>query len=342
MTALEPRRRFAVFLAACLVLTMAAAALAPLVGSVRIGPGDLWRALLGEGDPVVRTIVLQSRIPRVLVAVLAGAGLAVSGAVLQAILRNPLADPFTLGVASGGALGASLVILLGGSAIGASVLGLGLQYAASMAGSLGTLLLILAAADRFGMSSGTIVLAGISVNIIVTSSILFIQYMSDIAQSHLIVRWLMGELDVWGAPPAAAMAAVVLPCVAVAVLMAGRLNHLAMGDLVAASRGIGVRRVFTVGVILASLVTGGIVAVCGPIAFVGLVVPHIVRLVAGHDNRFVIPLSAAAGALLLVVCDGVARTVVAPGEIPVGVLTSILGGTALIALLVFKRRAMGA
>ena len=273
-----------------------------------------------------------------MLACFAGAGLAVCGAILQSILKNPLADPFTLGVASGGALGAALVILFGSTT---SILGMSLLQTAAMTGSIITLLLILAAAGRVGLGSGSIILAGISVNIIVTSAILFMQYMSDIAQSHLIVRWLMGELDVWGWKQVVPVMVVVTPGVAAAVLLSGRLNHLMTGELLAAARGIEVRKIFILGIIITAIMTGAIVAAAGPIAFVGLIVPHIVRFFVGYDNRYVVPLSAIAGAFLLIVCDSVARVVVAPGEIPVGVITSILGGSTLISLLIFRRRTMG-
>jgi iron complex transport system permease protein len=332
------RQKFLVAGAILCALLAAALVLSPMAGSVWVGPRELLHALLGYGDNVTVSIVMKSRIPRTLLALFAGAGLAVSGAVLQALLKNPLADPFTLGVASGGALGAALVILLGA---GTSFLGVSLLSAASMAGSVLTLLLILAAARRVGLGSGSIILAGISINIIVTSAILFLQYLSDIAQSHLIVRWLMGELDVWGTSQVLPVAAVVTPGVAAGIFLSGRLNHLMTGELLAAARGIEVRKVFAAGVVATSLMTGAIVAVCGPLAFVGLIVPHIVRSFAGYDNRLVLPLSALAGALLLIVCDGVARTVVAPGEIPVGVITSILGGTTLVVLLLLRRRSMG-
>ena len=273
-----------------------------------------------------------------MLACFAGAGLAVCGAILQSILKNPLADPFTLGVASGGALGAALVILFGSTT---SILGMSLLQTAAMTGSIITLLLILAAAGRVGLGSGSIILAGISVNIIVTSAILFLQYLSDISQSHLIVRWLMGELDVWGWMHVVPVMVVVTPGVAAAVLLSGRLNHLMTGEILAAARGIEVRRIFVIGIITTSIMTGAIVAAAGPIAFVGLIVPHIVRFFVGYDNRYVVPLSAIAGAFLLIVCDSVARVVVAPGEIPVGVITSILGGSTLISLLIFRRRTMG-
>ncbi|MFH1437623.1 MAG: iron ABC transporter permease [Pseudomonadota bacterium] len=312
--------------------------LSPLAGSVWIEPGDFFRYLFNPDDDVTLAIILKSRIPRTLLACFAGAGLAVCGAILQSILKNPLADPFTLGVASGGALGAALVILFGSTT---SILGMSVLQTAAMTGSIITLLLILAAAGRVGLGSGSIILAGISVNIIVTSAILFMQYLSDIAQSHLIVRWLMGELDVWGWMQVVPVMVVVTPGVAAAVLLSGRLNHLMTGELLAAARGIEVRKIFITGIIITSIMTGAIVAAAGPIAFVGLIVPHIVRFFVGYDNRYVVPLSAVAGAFLLIVCDSVARIVVAPGEIPVGVITSILGGSTLISLLIFRRRTMG-
>jgi iron complex transport system permease protein len=323
-----------VFLALLLIVLM----LSPLAGAVWIRPGDFLRHLISPDDGVTLSIIMKSRIPRTLLALFAGAGLAVSGAVLQSLLKNPLADPFTLGVASGGALGAALVILFGSAS---SLFGAGLLQAASMAGSLVTMLVILAAARRLGLGSGSVILAGISINIIVTSAILFLQYMSDIAQSHLIVRWLMGELDVWGMGQVGPVMIIVTPGIVVGFLLSGRLNHLLTGELLAAARGIEVRKVFLIGIVATSLMTGAVVAACGPIAFVGLIVPHIVRFLVGYDNRYVIPLSALAGAVLLVLCDTVARVVVAPGEIPVGVITSILGGSMLIGLLFFRRHSMG-
>jgi len=320
------------------ILFLAALVISPLAGSVWISPRDFLSHLFGSGDDVTLAIIMKSRIPRTLLALFAGAGLAVSGAILQALLKNPLADPFTLGIASGGALGAALVILFGGTA---SLLGFSILQTAAMTGSIITLLVILTAVRRVGLGSGSVILAGISINIIVTSAILFLQYMSDISQSHLIVRWLMGELDVWGMRQVLPVIAVVTPGIAAGIFISGRLNHLLTGEILAASRGIEVRKIFVVGIVITALMTGAIVAACGPIAFVGLIIPHIVRFLVGHDNRFVLPLSALVGAVFLVVCDCVARVVVAPGEIPVGIITSILGGATLIGLLFSRRPAMG-
>jgi len=332
------RRRFLLAAAALLALLAAALLLSPLAGSVWIGPGEFLRSLLGPGDDVSLSIILKSRIPRTLLAVFAGAGLAVSGAVLQSLLKNPLADPFTLGIASGGALGAALVILF---VPVSSFLGIGAIQAAAMAGSILMLLVILAAARRAGMGSGTVILAGIAINIVVTSAILLLQYLSDISQSHLIVRWLMGELDVWGMAQVGPVIVVVVPGIAASVVLSGRLNHLLTGEILASARGIDVRRLLLACIVVTSLMTGAVVGACGPIGFVGLIVPHIVRFFVGYDNRYVVPLSALAGGTLLLVCDSVARVVVAPGEIPVGIITSILGGSALVGLLLSGRRSMG-
>jgi len=337
---MEPAKKKFLMMAFILLCLLAISIVfAPMFGSVYIKPSEFIEVLTGKGEGGVdATLIFQSRIPRVLLAILAGAGLATSGAVLQSLLRNPLADPFTLGVASGGAFGAGVAIIFGSSS---SILGMSSSVLFSMAGSLLTLLLIIAGARWVGLSSGSIILAGVSLNIIFTSLILFLQYLSDISQSHLIVRWLMGEVDVWGMQKVTLAGMVIILGVIASIFISGRLNHLLTGDILAEARGINVKKLFFISIIITSLMTGAIVSVCGPIGFVGLVVPHIVRLSCGYDNRLVIPLSAPSGALLLVLCDAVARTIVAPAEIPVGVITSIIGGTSLVFLLTFRRNAMG-
>lgn len=333
---MDAKRKFLLSVTVSLVILLVVIVIAPSAGGEWVNP----LVVFVSGAPQSSLLImLKSRIPRVVLGVIAGASLSVCGAMLQAMLRNPLADPFTLGIASGGAMGAAIAMVSG--LVGQSPVGIALNQIFSMAGSLICLVFIILAAWRFGLSSGSVILTGISINIVVTSGILFIQYIADISQSHLIVRWLMGELGVWGFGEVLPVAVIVLPGIAVSILISAKLNHLITGEVLAGGRGINVNRVYMVIIIISSLMTGAVVSVCGPIGFVGLVVPHIVRFITGYDNRIVIPVSASVGAIFLLLCDTVARTIASPSELPVGIITSITGGTLLISFLMMRRRAVG-
>ncbi|MFJ4788747.1 FecCD family ABC transporter permease [Streptomyces sp. NPDC088794] len=326
-------------LAALLSVALLAALTAAVArGSTAIPPAEVWsvvwRRLSGEAPrPGTNDLIVwQLRLPRALLAALVGAGLGLVGTAVQALVRNPLADPYLLGISNGASLGAVAAIVLGLGAGGA--LGLGLSGAAFV-GALVTFALVWAIARRGGgFAPLRLVLAGVAIGQFLSgfTSYLVLQA-GDEQQTHSVLFWLMGSLS--GASwPLLAVPAVAVPAAWLCLQARARgLNALLMGDETAAGLGVDVtrlrRELFTV----TSVLTGVLVAVSGAIAFVALMVPHVCRLVVGGDHRRLLPLSALFGAVLLVVVDIVCRTAMDTQELPVGVVTSLLGAPALLYLL---------
>ena len=315
---------------------VAAVAIAPLIGST---PIDLRRALdwsIPFADNSDAQILFIARLPRTLAGALVGSTLAAAGVVFQGLLRNPLATPFTLGVSAGAALGAMLAITF---APALTWLGISLAPAASFAGSLLAVAVVylLASARHRGLSTEVLLLAGVTMNAFFSALILFVQYFADFAETFRILRWLMGDLDVSSYEPLlTAMPLVVAALIAFAWL-AAPLNLLSLGADAAEARGLNVLRAQRVAFVSASLATGAAVSVGGPVGFIGIIVPHLVRLMVGADHRVVLPASALFGAAFLIACDTVARTVLAPLELPVGVITALIGGPFFLWLLVRKQ-----
>ncbi|MEU8874900.1 iron ABC transporter permease [Streptomyces javensis] len=307
-------------------------------GATSIPPGEVWsvvwRRLTGHAPrPGTNDLIVwQLRLPRALLAALVGAGLGLVGTAMQALVRNPLADPYFLGVSNGASLGAVAAIVLGLGAGGA--LGLGLS-AAAFAGALATFALVWAVARRGGgFAPLRLVLAGVAIGQFLSgfTSYLVLQA-GDERQTHSVLFWLMGSLG--GASwPLLAAPAVAVPVVLLVLQVRARgLNALLMGDETAAGLGIDVVRLRRELFAVTSLLTGVLVAVSGAIAFVALMVPHVCRLVVGGDHRRLLPVAALFGALLLVVVDLVCRTAMDTRELPVGVVTSLIGAPALLYLL---------
>lgn len=319
------RRRLAVVLPLVVLAALAAVVLAPTVGSTPISLRRAFDRTTPWAANVDAQIFFVARLPRVLAAALVGATLATSGVVLQALLRNPLATPFTLGVSAGAALGAMLAIAAG---LDLGALGVTSVPLASFLGSIVATALVywLARSQRRGLSTNVLLLAGVTLNSFFSALILFVQYLADFTQAFRTVRWLMGDLDVGSyAPLVAALPLIVLALAAFAVL-ARSLNLLSLGADAAAARGVDVTRAERLAFLSASLATGAAVSLAGPIGFIGIVVPHLVRLLVGADHRVVLPASACIGAAFLIGCDLVARTVLAPLELPVGIVTAMIGG----------------
>jgi len=299
-------------------------ALAPMIGPVNI---DLNNALFGgsfDSNNLDAEIFFLARLPRILLAALAGAALAVAGAVFQALLRNDLAAPFTLGVSSGASLGAVIAI----SFLGISPQGFSFVPIAAFLGSLLAIFLVFGIVpNKHGeLPAPVMILAGVTVNFFFAALVMFIHYMSDISQSFQIVRWLMGGLDITDYSTILCISPIVLIGICCLIFFSRDLNLLSTGIESAQSRGVNIIFVQRVSFICASLITGAVVSVCGPITFLGLIVPHIVRLIIGPDNRILIPASMFFGATFLIICDTAARTIIAPAEIPVGIITAMLGG----------------
>lgn len=304
-----------------LILALVAAGIlltAPFIGMECLSPAQI----IPDGLP--RTIFFDLRLPRVLTAFLAGGGLALCGLVFQALFRNPLADPFTLGVASGASFGAAAVILLG---LGGSILGVPAISLGAFAGAAASMLLVHGLASLKRTATGaTLLLAGIAVSFLFSSLLMFVQYLSSLRDSFHIVRWLMGGIEVFGFGPVLGLLPWVAAGGAVIALNLPQLDQLLAGEDLAHSRGVSVRLTKNALLIATTAVVGAIVAVCGPIGFVGLMTPHVCKLLWRTSHRLLAPIVFVAGGVFLVVCDTAARTLVAPAEMPVGVITALLGG----------------
>ena len=289
--------------------------------------------LPSEIDPVAATVVADVRLPRILAAVLVGGMLGVSGAIFQALLLNPLADSYTLGISTGAAFGASLVIVL-------QIFGVVLPPAVSVpifafVGGVGTLamVLFLAAGDR-RLSSTSLILAGVIVAAILSAAIGFLKFLAD-EQVGIIIFWLMGSLSGATWQNIVLLAPTALLGTLAAIFYSRDLNIMATGDRAATSLGVHTVRLRTILLVTGTLMTSLAVSVSGIIGFVGLIVPHILRHLAGPDNRRLIPFSFFLGGLLLLLADTLTRAVL-PVEVPIGVLTALLGGPFFCIL--FKKR----
>ena len=304
---------------------------APLIGPVSL-PFAAIADPLGS-DPSSR-IFWQIRVPRVVAAFLGGAGLAVGGAVFQAVFRNPLATPYILGVAAGASFGVAVVARIG---VGVVVLGVGLQSWSALGGALLAIAVVwMITKLRPDAATSTLLLAGVSLNFFFSSLILFLQYTASFADAYRVLRWLMGGLGGVDASSVIQMTPFVTVGMLVIFAFGRELDLLATGSELAASRGVAVARTRTTLFVATSVMVGGVVAACGPIGFIGMMSPHICRLLLGPGHRLLLPASAVFGGAFLVLCDVAARTVVAPAELPVGVITAFLGAPFFLWLLLRK------
>lgn len=275
-------------------------------------------------DSFARTLFFRLRLPRVLLAVLIGASLSLAGAALQALFRNPLAEPYTLGVSGGGALGASVAIALGW---GAHFLGIPLVFVASFAGAMAAIAVVKFIAQTGAIVlPGALLLSGVVVNLVATAAVLALQYVVDPDSALRILRWIVGSLDVVGMAPIRLMFFLLAPAWLVLLAFARQLHLMAIHEDTAATLGVNVKRCENTVYVVCSFLVGVTVANGGAIGFVGLVVPHAVRMMFGEDLRIVLPGSLLLGAAFLVLADALARTVLPSGELPVGAVTGLLGG----------------
>jgi iron complex transport system permease protein len=329
------RTRLALTVAGFGTLALVTCLLAPLVGSTQISLARVFDRSIPFEENVDAQIFFVARLPRVLAGAMVGATLAAAGVVFQAMLRNPLATPFTLGVSAGASLGAMLVIIFGVSiAIGPFT---SVPLASFAGATIATALVYwLATPSGRAMSTSVLLLAGVTLNSFFSALIMFVQYIADFAQVYRAARWLMGDLDVGGFDPIVAAVPLTLAAFAMFAVLPSSLNLLSLGADAAAVRGVDVVRSQRLAFFSASLATAAAVSLAGPIGFIGIVVPHLVRLMVGVDHRIVLPASALFGAAFLVACDLLARTLIAPVEIPVGVVTAMIGGPFFLWLLVRK------
>jgi iron complex transport system permease protein len=307
----------------------AALLLAVGVGAVPVSPGDVLHALAGTADPDIRAIIVDLRLPRAALAVIIGAALAVAGTVFQALLRNPLAEPYILGVSGGAAVGAVAVIGFLAAAPG------WLVPVAAFAGGIGAIALVFRIAASVGTTLDTrvLLLAGVVVGAFFNAVILLLLTLADVETFRSAVFWMMGSLAsaTWGS--VGLLALYTIPALAVLLALARPLNLMAIGEETALYLGTRVERVKRVAYVVASLLVAAGVAAAGVIGFVGLIVPHALRLVWGGDHRFLLPGSALAGGAFLLLADTAARTVAAPVELPVGVVTALIGVPVFVVLL---------
>lgn len=302
--------------------------LLPSVGMNWISPR------MPDPESMDSTVYWTLRVPRILTGALAGAILAAAGAVFQAVFRNPLSTPYTLGIASGASFGAALSLVFSAVLLIPESLS---TVSGAVAGGLAATAIVLGLSRLLkSPSPATILLAGIAVSYLFSSLLMFLQYVSNLRSSFHIVRWLMGGLEVGGYGPAVILALAALLGLPYLWIRAGVLNQLVTGHELALARGVDVRREQTILYLLTSVLVCLVVAYCGPIGFIGMMVPHTCRILVGPDHRLLLPASAIAGAAFLCICDTLARLVIAPAEIPVGVLTALLGGPFFLALLYLK------
>ncbi|MGE5768672.1 MAG: FecCD family ABC transporter permease [Betaproteobacteria bacterium] len=309
------RRRALLILATLILLALASFWTALAAGSIAVAAGDVLSALFGQPAPGA-DVVLKLRLPRALAAFACGGLLALAGALMQVLLRNPLADPYILGISGGAGVGALFAMLLGLPALGID----GLAFA----GALGAMLLVFGLAHGDGSWTQTrLLLTGVIVAAGCGALVALMLAVAPEDRLRGMLFWLMGDLaqatDTW--PPLLVLAA----ALALAMPFARELNLLARGLLQAQALGVAVSRLRYAVYLLASLATAAAVTTAGSIGFVGLVVPHLVRLATGHDQRLLLPASVLAGGSLLVLADTLARTLIAPQQLPVGVLTALIG-----------------
>ena len=313
-----------------------AAVICPLIGSPRLALGDVIADLRGQGGHAA-DILFRYRIPRVILALLVGGTLATVGATFQVVLRNPLAEPYTLGATGGAALGAVLAISV--PRLWISVGPFSSVQLLALVGSAATLGLIYALARHpAGISMNTLLLAGVTISILCGGAILLVRYLVNPNLLVQMDRWMMGGLDVVGYRDLAALFPLLLPGLGLLFMQARSLNHLALGAELASGHGVDVAAVQKEAFIGGGIATAAVVSLAGPIGFVGLIVPHAVRRISGFDHRIVLPASFLLGGAALAVCDTAARTVLSPTEMPVGIITALVGGPLFIWLLIRTAR----
>jgi iron complex transport system permease protein len=317
---LTPSRVFRLSLVMALVLLLVGAA-SLLLGTAEV-PFRKFLALvsgtLNPDDPA-RLIILKIRLPRIILAGLAGFSLALGGVVFQALLRNPLADPFILGVSSGSAFGAIIGILLGFTfAVGIPLM--------SFAGALLTVYLVLALGTRkMGMESSTILLTGVILNAFFTAVIMFFISIATDSRLHTMLFWLYGDLSQSRYAPLIILTPALIVASVILFSFAKELNLITTGEEIALQLGVDVEKAKKTCLVLVSLVIGLVVSFSGLIGFVGLIVPHMARMAFGSDHRLLIPVASLGGAAFLIAADTLARVLISPGEVPVGVITAFMG-----------------
>lgn len=313
----------------CLVLVLSVLVSAS-VGAVRIPLGEIIDIVTKGPDTVNSSILLDIRLPRIILCCIVGAGLAAVGGVMQGIFKNPLVDSYTLGMSSGAALGAVISIVTG---INISIFGISTTGVYAFIGAVSTLFFVYGLAyTKNRISVNSLLLAGVAVSYFLSSVISLAMMLNHNKIEH-IVFWTMGSLSLATWSKVWTSTAIILPGICILILFTRELNMLAMGEESAQHLGVNVNRFKNILLVTCSIIVGSVVSTGGTIGFLGLVAPHIIRIICGADNKKVIPYGAVLGAILLVLSDTIGRIAIQPVEIPVGIMTSILGGPFFIYLL---------
>jgi iron complex transport system permease protein len=304
------------------------------IGPTQSGMRSAFSALFSthESDSVLYSIVWRIRFPRVLLAMVVGATLSLGGLVFQALLRNPLAEPYILGISGGSAIGAIIGILLGLSRFPGICL-------TSFLGSLGTLaLILLMSTGKSIIRKDALLLSGVMVNAFCSAIIMFLISITQDARLHNIIFWLMGDLSMTDLPQVVMLGAILIPCFILVFIFSHAMNLLLMGKDMALTMGINIKAVTITLLAVTSFMVSATVSFSGLVGFVGLVIPHLLRLVLGSDHRFLVPACLFGGAAYLVFCDLLARTLPQQGEMPAGVITALIGAPLFIILLKKSRK----
>lgn len=331
--------KYRLLLGGLLLVTLATVILSTGMGYIQVSATDIIRVIMAgiSGsrivvglDQAVPFVVMDVRLPRILTAALVGAGLAMSGVLYQGLLLNPLADPYTLGVSSGAAFGASLALLANLTLLGHFSVPL-----FAFAGAVTTLFIVLYLSTFNGqMSANTLILSGVIVGAILSAGISFLKYLAD-EQVAVIIFWLMGSFSSRSWSDVGLVAIALVAGAAISIFYGRDLNIMSLGGRSAEALGVETARTRKVLLLTASLVTAVCVSVSGIIGFIGLIVPHLMRFLVGPDNRKILPVSILAGATLLLMADTMTRAVL-PAEVPIGVLTALIGGPFF--CIIFRRR----
>ncbi|RLC31601.1 iron ABC transporter permease [Candidatus Woesebacteria bacterium] len=304
------------------------------LGSTKTGLNEVLKSLLRreEADPVLNTIIWNIRFPRVLLAALVGATLSLGGLVFQALLRNPLAEPYILGISGGSAIGAIIGILMGLSRFP------GVSFISFM-GSIATLLLILVmSSGQSILKKDSLLLSGVMINAFCSAIIMFLISMTQDYRLHNIIFWLMGDLSMAAIRQTIILAAMLFPCYILIFWLSHSMNLLLMGKEMAQTMGVNIKAVTVTLLLTTSFMVSATVSHCGLIGFVGLVMPHLLRLIFGPDHRVLVPACVMGGGAYMVLCDLLARTLPEQGEMPAGVITAIIGAPLFIFLLKRSRQ----
>lgn len=329
---MSSNKKFVFSIALLFVLWIITALISIFSGTYDIGPLEA----ISNVDELSKTIFFEIRIPRVLMATIAGGTLALTGAALQALFRNSLASPFTLGISGGASLGALLAIR-SGMAVG--IIGFSLVSISAFIFSILTMLFVYTISKVGGVvATGRLLLAGVVANFLYAAIVMFIQFFSTFTESLQTMRWIMGSLDIVGFDTVWKTLIFVIPGCAILLSLTKDMNLFGLGDDVASSLGVNIRQMEKKIYFATSLAAGAVISVTGPIGFVGLIIPHILRMILGVDNRIILPSSFLLGASFLTAADTLSRTIISPVEIPVGIITASIGGVFFLWLLIKTKK----